>query len=684
MADCHKSRIWLNAPEGHEGGGQDQAVLECEYRMIVNDGDQSFSNLYLSPKRVSFSNGFPPQAADGVSIADVSPPSEPHKLSPESKTLHTFLWQHLASRTDEAGALVFQIPKENGFVAHADPWAYRVANCALVSTTQSFLTPLGPVTGYRGLVTNAEQLIKALEAAVGAVKSRLSIDDDFIQPLEIELTRRLSFPWLSSEPVRPRRLCVALESSISLTATLARWQTAAALGVKIVALGPRASEWWADDNPFAYLREGTIDVDVTPDDGLVQRIVDGVKAYPAPIDGICCMFDVLLVPAAAAAEILGLWTDGPEPFSYSTNKFLTRQLLDPESKEHWSVTSVEELEARLGAQPPVRFPVVCKPFRGCGSMGVFRAEDAEQLRYSVSRTLATGSDPGVLIEPYVNDPEVDCNIVLLDGQVVFAEIVDDYPSEGDLGDNGNDKLFGESEAVTPSRLPADEQKILIDGVHDVILRQGFKSGVFHCEARARNSSMTYVFEEGSSIPELQYVKKSVKSPEPVTMYLHEVNARVPGSMSAGASMVSRGVEWWGLQVLCGLADWQRYEAFAAPFLHDEHINHLWVTNAIMPVTFKGFQKVFPGFTEDTLDHQLLGAEHSPILALAKDYGHLTRHILRHNTHAKQAVKFGLKEGDWLWLGSMLIRSPISRRHARQVAEEFVAIYRDYVKTNYDI
>lgn len=36
-----------------------------------------------------------------------------------------------------------------------------------------------------------------------------------------------------------------------------------------------------------------------------------------------------------------------------------------------------------------------------------------------------------MIEPYIDGPEVDANLVLLDGEVIFFEVTDDFPKPGD-------------------------------------------------------------------------------------------------------------------------------------------------------------------------------------------------------------------------------------------------------------
>lgn len=61
---------------------------------------------------------------------------------------------------------------------------------------------------------------------------------------------------------------------------------------------------------------------------------------------------------------------------------------------------------------PLTYPMVWKPWTGRGSEGVCRADDANELRNVVARTLALGRDcpSGVAVEPYVDGPELDVNL----------------------------------------------------------------------------------------------------------------------------------------------------------------------------------------------------------------------------------------------------------------------------------
>ncbi|KAJ4268315.1 hypothetical protein NW762_002378 [Fusarium torreyae] len=676
MTEPKRLTIWLNLPD-------DQVSIECEWRFVRQDGNeaQQFQNLYIAPKRRVSGNSSPlgTSLSPGVWISDGDTQSDTSQLSGIHDSAIAELLQQCRSR--EEGVCVFQIPKVSGFAAHANPWAFRVADCALVSSTKTFLSPLQEIKAFDDWITTIEGVVKALDASAGAIQSPLKLCNETIDQLEFELTRRLSFPWISPEPVRPQRICFLIWSRVA--AKRAAWANAKALGIEVVVMS--SGPWSKDDKPpHEYMMDGYINMDMTTDDDFWRRIVNAVEAYPDPIDGLCGPWDPFMVPTAKAAKHLGLYTPGPKAFLISTNKYRTRQMLDPEEKEFFTVQTLKELESRLKSSKSVNFPVVCKPVAGLGSWGVYRANNASQLRDAVEKSLLVSqelTDLRVVIEPYIDGPEVDCNIVLLNGQVLYSEIVDDFPCSADLAEDPTGALFTESQTAVPSRLPSNEQQATTDAVVSAVGQMGFDTGVFHCEARICNSSMKYTFTKGATIPDLEPIVKPTRSGD-TPVYLHEVNARMPGPMSAASSVISRGIDFWMLAVLCAVGDWSRYEAFATPFLHDEVSDHSWLINCIVPVSLERIRPLFPDHPANRLGHQAVDSSHSPILELAKTHPQLTQHVARHHVYIEPATRLGGKEGDWLWTMCMVFHTPHSREHAFQLAQDFPKVYEAFVRNKY--
>ena len=619
----------------------------------------------------------------GITLHDYlssSTPGLPLQLEGEATALGGFLSRlFLQPRV----AAAFLLPSKGGYVAHSRFMVDRLAGSALAMSSESFLRPGAELTPFHDTIDGLESLAGAIKSSIGAFFFSI---DTRLPDLERELDRRLSLPWLSRERRRELRVCVVMDF-VSPNVTRARWETAAAMGIKVVVLSSGC--WWAPDGKHGYddldhLREGFISVELTPDSQLWQRIADAIKAYPHRVDGIFTPADTYLVSVAQAAEALGLFTNGPKPFTISTDKTLTRQLLDPVSTECFSVGSIRELEDRLASPEPVGFPVVCKPSVGRGSEGVFKADSAAELRRMVAKSLGACGlhQRGVLIEPYVNGPEVDANLVLRDGRLLYAEVVDDFPSPAELAaPSTTGELFIETQAVAPSKLPQHEQDAVIACMMDVIGLQGFHTGVFHCEARIRNSSMEYILAPGSRIPELRDCgEKGIRAPDPTAVFLHEVNARIPGTMSSAASLVARGIDFWALQMLSAVGDWERYEALATPFLPDgQGMNHVVLTNAVLFVSLSLVQNAFPGVPPSQISRQFIDSENDPMHELGRRHPEIMRYIVRHNTIVKSSQGYGRGEDEWLWGAFVVLCSAKSREHVLEVASRFSAVYEAIVK-----
>ncbi|EFR05413.1 hypothetical protein MGYG_08425 [Nannizzia gypsea CBS 118893] len=132
---------------------------------------------------------------------------------------------------------------------------------------------------------------------------------------------------------------------------------------------------------------------------------------------------------AHAAAKLGFNTSPPEAVGLAQNKFATRQL--DNNVFCRMVRSPDELERMLSEDGPhIHYPLIVKP---SSSEGVWEVANEQELREKVpllwrdAFTSWHGHD--VVIETYVDGPEVDANMVLIDGKIVFVEVNDDFPGE---------------------------------------------------------------------------------------------------------------------------------------------------------------------------------------------------------------------------------------------------------------
>merc|ERR1719446_37224 len=118
-----------------------------------------------------------------------------------------------------------------------------------------------------------------------------------------------------------------------------------------------------------------------------------------------------------------------------------------------------------------------KPVSGAASLGVKKVESADQLRCCYKEVNAElgslvvssgalikgdGSDNNVnadnvidltlILEQYLDGPEVDVDVVMSEGEWVYAGVSDNGPTL--------EPYFNETWAVSPSLLPKDQQQAL--------------------------------------------------------------------------------------------------------------------------------------------------------------------------------------------------------------------------------
>ena len=85
----------------------------------------------------------------------------------------------------------------------------------------------------------------------------------------------------------------------------------------------------------------------------------------------------------------------------------------------------------------------------------------------------------VNVEEYCDGPEIDVNIVMLDSEILYAEIADDFPKAGDDQD-ASSGVFKETAMLYPSALPSAEQEMALASLHQTLLNIGLRSGILSC------------------------------------------------------------------------------------------------------------------------------------------------------------------------------------------------------------
>ncbi|WQF75187.1 Putative ATP-grasp, subdomain 1 protein [Colletotrichum destructivum] len=521
---------------------------------------------------------------------------------------------HRSVAKDTATVIRFFFPAEGGYVARCDFLERRFEGCEAVEAAKSFLPPLSSILAVPQILPSMSSLkpssVGIVSQAIGGVLLKTTASHELgsiLQELDREMENRLSFPWILQQQVKRRRV-FWVQGREDFESSRRAYEAAWALGITLVVLD-HPGHWLEDDRgPHAHLREAFVPTNIDIDDGFAQRIVNAVQNYPHPVDGITTISDVRLAGVAQACEILGLPTSPSAAYSIAGDKAATRNLEAKGSDDSFAVSSSTDLDAALAhRRGKLVYPLIVKPCTGWNSDCVSKVHDEASLCAAVARASARHANSpnrstGVVVEPYIDGPEVDANFVILNGEILFFDITDDFPSTADLSSSSetkNDANFMETLMVVPSGLPLNEKAMMRECLRQSILRQGFESGVFHCEARVRHSMARYAPRDDNGLLDLQVSsitgETNNATAEP-SCYLHEVNARPPGYLNTVGVLLAYGVDYYAIRLLfsLGSAGEERVRALSHPFRGDGPQYTLGVT--ILPARRSGVMD-----TEDAVE-----------------------------------------------------------------------------------
>lgn len=468
------------------------------------------------------------------------------------------------------GIKVF-LPACHGHVSRSDMIEFRFFGCELAQLAAGFVAPRQYVSAfkYEQEQSAASQLQSVLDSAIGAIlvkpRPEQSVEHA-LEELELEVRNRLSMQWLLPEPIPYKRVAI-----VGCLPENNSYEGIKAMGIGLIVLDQPGHYLEDPDGPLAYLREAFCPIDLNPDAGLSQRIVDALKGQH--VDGIHTRFDVFHTKVAIAAEAMGLPAAPPSAYAIGTDKYAAR-VLEPDQNSAICVTSGEELRQRIhSAENPlhVEYPVVVKPCTGRTSWCVTKTDTEADTIAAIdkARSRVIRHEDGkpiyssIMVEPYIDGPEIDVNFAVWDGEVLFYDVSDNWPCAGDMAGTPGQNDFQETMFVYPSALPQSEQHLITLSLRDSLLRMGFRTGCFHAEGRVRNSSMDFVERNGT----LDLLPKMTPPSAEPSAFMIEVNPRPPGYFGLHASMWTFGVDYYALHVLGCIADEQRYRSFASPFVN---------------------------------------------------------------------------------------------------------------------
>lgn len=138
--------------------------------------------------------------------------------------------------------------------------------------------------------------------------------------------------------------------------------------------------------------------------------------------------EVALFPLSVIPQQLGLPVClTPEQYVLNANKVKLRQFLnqhDVSPVQFRHVSNEADLEGWHC------FPAMLKPVDNCGQRGIFRVESMDDLKASLQKSLEFSPSKTVIVEEFLEGPEVSAHAFVVDGEVVFIQFSDRLVLEG--------------------------------------------------------------------------------------------------------------------------------------------------------------------------------------------------------------------------------------------------------------
>ena len=196
--------------------------------------------------------------------------------------------------------------------------------------------------------------------------------------------------------------------------------------------------------------------------------------------------DIAMPTAMKVSEILGL----PHFISYETAETChstgkMRETLGPDFKGNASYMLCSTLEEALEYDA---FPGMMKPVDSQGQRGCFKVESSEDIRAHFDASIDYSFEGKVIIEEFIDGPEVSVNAYMQDGELRFAIVSDRYAFDEYPG--GIIKKH-----IIPSSFANKEaQEKTIDLAKRVASKIGVENGPFYCQIKLKNGTEPVILE----------------------------------------------------------------------------------------------------------------------------------------------------------------------------------------------
>ncbi|MFI5527194.1 ATP-grasp domain-containing protein [Kitasatospora sp. NPDC051853] len=212
----------------------------------------------------------------------------------------------------------------------------------------------------------------------------------------------------------------------------------------------------------------------------LTSVVDGL-AEEHGVRGVLTFEEMFLSAASRLADRLGLPSLGEGVAENCRDKRRTRQLLTAAGVRQPGYGSAATPEEAAGLAERFGYPVVVKPRGLAGSIGVVLVRSAEELTQafrtaaSASRTGARHHGDVVLVEEFLDGPEVSVDSAVVDGRLEPLYVV--------LKRFGPAPYFEETGQTVHADDPLLDDEELIGTVREAVAALGLRNAMTHTEIK---------------------------------------------------------------------------------------------------------------------------------------------------------------------------------------------------------
>jgi biotin carboxylase len=214
-----------------------------------------------------------------------------------------------------------------------------------------------------------------------------------------------------------------------------------------------------------------------------HALIVAARAVPpdhGPLAGVFCYDEWTIEAAAVLAQTLSLPTSPPSAVAACRDKAATRQRLADAGLPQPQSFPVASLDQTTAAADKIGYPVVVKARALAGSIGVVRVDTVDDLHtaYTAAAVDFPGvprQDAGVLVEEYLDGPEISIDSAVIDGSVTPIAVAHKTV--------GLHPYFEETAHVVDATDPLlrdPELREYLTAAHRAV---GFRHGMTHTEVR---------------------------------------------------------------------------------------------------------------------------------------------------------------------------------------------------------